>query len=241
MHIGWRCGPNGEIGNHLREPITPGRTVANRYMQWLYKNGKPFIMTAEARARVLRVPRPERPRQQRGSCSTGASTGSRQRTGAPPTSVGPGSTAEGPSTEPYTPMPPFFIHASSSQFQYTMTPPTEGFFAEAFQPYSAMMSAPLHSPGHFFPSPHQFQTSVAPLAVYPPQGPVLGFTYGMVQHTPPGSLFESDPSETGHHEEHEDEMETDEDDDDKDALVQKNPRRNRRPPPCGTGDIGDIS
>ncbi|KAK8702162.1 hypothetical protein V6N13_020530 [Hibiscus sabdariffa] len=101
--------------------------------------------------------------------ASGASTGSRQRTGAPPTSAGPWSTTEGPSTEPYTPMPLVFSHASASQFQSPMEPPTEGFFAGAFQPYSSMMTAPLHSPAHFFPPPHQLHTSVAPLSVYPPQ------------------------------------------------------------------------
>ncbi|KAK8656020.1 hypothetical protein V6N13_108581 [Hibiscus sabdariffa] len=75
-------------------------------------------------------------------------------TGAPSTSAGLGSAAEGPSTEPYTPMPPVFSHASSSQFQSLMAPPIKGFFAGAFQPYSSMMTAPLHSPGHFFPPPH---------------------------------------------------------------------------------------
>ncbi|KAK8686206.1 hypothetical protein V6N13_125233 [Hibiscus sabdariffa] len=84
-------------------------------------------------------------------------------------------------------MPLVFSHTSSSQFQYTMALPTEGFFTGAFQPYSSMMIAPLHSLGQFFPSPHQFQTSVAPLAVYPPQGPDFGFTHGLVQHTPLGS------------------------------------------------------
>ncbi|KAK8623705.1 hypothetical protein V6N13_065068 [Hibiscus sabdariffa] len=44
----------------------------------------------------------------------------------------PGLAAEGPSTEPYTPMPLVFSHASSSQFQSPMAPPTEGFFAGAF-------------------------------------------------------------------------------------------------------------
>ncbi|KAK8619312.1 hypothetical protein V6N13_133277 [Hibiscus sabdariffa] len=140
-----------------------------------------------------------------------------------------------PFTEPYTPMPQSFSHASSSQFQYTMAPPTEGFFAGAFPPYSSMMSAPLHSPGQFFPSPYQFQASVAPLAVYPPQGTDFGFTHGMVQHTPPGSLFASGPSGNGHHEEEENEANTDEDDDDDDTPVRRNPRRNRCPPPCGTG------
>ncbi|KAK8656755.1 hypothetical protein V6N13_098693 [Hibiscus sabdariffa] len=96
----------------LQEPITPGRTVVSGYMEWFYENGKPFILTTEARARVLRAPRPERPRQQRGPRSTGASTGSRQRTGGPSTSAGPGSIAEGPSTEPYTLMPPVFSHDS---------------------------------------------------------------------------------------------------------------------------------
>ncbi|KAK8682700.1 hypothetical protein V6N13_055079 [Hibiscus sabdariffa] len=157
----------------LREPVTSGRTVATGYMHWFYENGKPFIRTTEARARVLQRPRPEQPRQQRGPRSTGASTAGRQQTGAPSPSAKPGSTtyrstgaSTGPSTEPYTPMPPIFSHTSSSQFQYTMAPPTEGFFARAFQPYNSMMSAPLHSPRQFLPSPHQFQTSVAPLAVY---------------------------------------------------------------------------
>ncbi|KAK8701554.1 hypothetical protein V6N13_019941 [Hibiscus sabdariffa] len=100
-----------------------------------------------------------------------------------------------------------------------------------------MMTTPLHSPGQFFHSPHQFQTSVAPLAVYPPQGPDFGLTYGMVQQTPLGSLFASGPSGSDHQEEDENEADTDEDedDDDDDAPVRRNPRRNRRPPPCGTG------
>ncbi|KAK8713856.1 hypothetical protein V6N13_149062 [Hibiscus sabdariffa] len=91
--------------------------------------------------------------------------------------LGPGVAAEGPSAEPYTPMPPFFSHASSSQFHspYTpMAPPTEGFFVGAFQPYSSIMTAPSHSLGHFFPPPHQLHTSVAPLSVYPPQRPNFG-------------------------------------------------------------------
>ncbi|KAK8651175.1 hypothetical protein V6N13_140787 [Hibiscus sabdariffa] len=28
----------------LREPMRPDRTVANRYIQWFYENGKPFIL-----------------------------------------------------------------------------------------------------------------------------------------------------------------------------------------------------
>ncbi|KAK8690147.1 hypothetical protein V6N13_088848 [Hibiscus sabdariffa] len=138
-------------------------------------------------------------------------------------------------------MPPIFSHTSSSQFQYTMAPLTEGFFARVFQPYSLMMSAPLHSLEQFFPSPHQFQTSVAPLVVYPPQGHNFGFTYRMVQHTPRGSIFASGTSGSGRHEEDEDDIDVDEDDDDDDAPVRRNHRRNHRPPPCGTGDIGDIS
>ncbi|KAK8700581.1 hypothetical protein V6N13_018974 [Hibiscus sabdariffa] len=138
----------------MLELITPGRAVASRYMEWFYANGKPFIMTPEARARVLRVSRPKRPRQQRGPRSIGASVGSRHQTGGPSISAGPGLAAEGPSTEPYTPMPPVFSHASSSQFQSPVTPPTEGFCAGAFQPYSLMITALLHSLGHFLPPPH---------------------------------------------------------------------------------------
>ncbi|KAK8560500.1 hypothetical protein V6N13_082938 [Hibiscus sabdariffa] len=63
--------------------ITPGRAVAPGYMEWFYTNGKPFIMTPEARARV----------------------------GGPSTSAVPGFAAQGPSTEPYTLMPPVFTHA----------------------------------------------------------------------------------------------------------------------------------
>ncbi|KAK8615545.1 hypothetical protein V6N13_017130 [Hibiscus sabdariffa] len=142
----------------MLQPITPGMSVLPGYMEWFYENGKPFIMTREARARVLRVPRPERPRQERGPRPTGAG---------------------GPSAEPYTPMPTLFNHASSSQFQPQFTPmppPTEGFFTGAFQPYSSMMAAPSHSPGHFYPPP---------LSVYPPQGPTFGSSssYGMVQQT----------------------------------------------------------
>ncbi|KAK8627700.1 hypothetical protein V6N13_135304 [Hibiscus sabdariffa] len=135
-------------------------------------------MTPEARTRVLRAPRPNRPRQQRGPRSTGASSGSRQQTGGPYTSRGQGLAAEEPSTEPYSSMPPVFSHASSSQFQSPMAPPTEGFFVGAFQPYSSMMTAPLHSPA-----------SVVPVSVYPPHfSDFGGSSYGMVQQTPLGSL-----------------------------------------------------
>ncbi|KAK8708335.1 hypothetical protein V6N13_059377 [Hibiscus sabdariffa] len=147
-------------------------------------------MTPEARARVLRAPRPERPRQQRGS-PTGAST---HQTGGPSTFAIPGFAAQGPSTEPYTPSP--------------MAPPTEGFFVGAFQPYSSMMTAP-----------HQLHTSVAPLSVYPPHRPDFGYSYGMVQHTPLGSLFATGPSGSGHdvHDDVEAD-ESEEDENDEDAL-----------------------
>ncbi|KAK8594156.1 hypothetical protein V6N13_125965 [Hibiscus sabdariffa] len=143
---------------------------------------------------------------ERGPRSTGASSGSRQQTGGPSTSRGQGLAAEDPSTEPYTPMPPVFSHASSSQFQSPMAPPMEGFFVGAFQQYSSMMTAPLHSP-----------TSV---------------------QTPPGSLFATGPSGSGHHaadDEDADETEDDNDDDDDAALVRRNLPRNHRAPGCGTG------
>ncbi|KAK8583158.1 hypothetical protein V6N13_021870 [Hibiscus sabdariffa] len=188
-------------------------------------------MTPEAHARVLRVPRLERTRQQRGPHSTGASIGSRKQTRGSSTFVGQGLAAEGPSTEPYTPMPPVFSHASSSQFQSPMAPPTEGFFVRAFQPYSSMMTAPLHSPTH------QLHTSVVPVSVYPPHFPDFdGSSYGMVQHIPPGSLFATGPSGSSHHATDDDDAdETEEEDDDDDALVRRNPYRNRRAPGCGTG------
>ncbi|KAK8683746.1 hypothetical protein V6N13_039797 [Hibiscus sabdariffa] len=180
-------------------------------------------MTPEARARVLRVPRPERPRQQRGPHSTEVSSGSRQQTGRPSTSRGQGLATEGPSTEPYTPMPLVFSHASSSQFQSPMAPPMEGFFVGAFQPYSSMMTAPLHSP-----------TSVVPVSVYPPHfSDFGGSSYGMVQQTPPGSLFTTRLSGSGHHAA--DDEDADETEDDDDALVRRNPPRNRRTTSCGTG------
>ncbi|KAK8653476.1 hypothetical protein V6N13_127472 [Hibiscus sabdariffa] len=221
----------------MLQQITPDRAVLLGYMEWFNANGKPFIMTREARARVLRVPRPERPRQQRGPRPTGASTGTAQQTAGPYTSAGAGVDAGGPFAEPYTPMPPFFSHtsmpqlfshASSSQFQPQFTfmpPPTEGFFAGAFQPYSSMMAAPSHSPGHFYPPP---------LSVYPLQGPTFGSSYGMVHQTPPGSLFATGPSGSGHHAD-DNADESEEDDDDTEPLVRRNPPRHRRAPDCGTG------
>ncbi|KAK8702621.1 hypothetical protein V6N13_020964 [Hibiscus sabdariffa] len=116
-------------------------------------------------------------------------------TRGPSTSAVPGFAAQGPSTEPYTPSP--------------MAPPTEGFFVGAFQPYSSMMTAP-----------HQLHTSVAPLSVYPPHRPDFGYSYGMVQHTPPGSLFATGPSGSDHdvHDDVEAD-ESEEDENDEDALV----------------------
>ncbi|KAK8626529.1 hypothetical protein V6N13_134172 [Hibiscus sabdariffa] len=117
----------------MLQPITPVMSVLPGYMEWFYENGKPFIMTREARARVLRVPRPERPRQERGPRPTGASTGTAEQPGGAYTPAG----GAGPSAEPYTPMPTQF------QTQFTpIPPPTEGFFTGAFQPYSSMMVAP---------------------------------------------------------------------------------------------------
>ncbi|KAK8622123.1 hypothetical protein V6N13_097748 [Hibiscus sabdariffa] len=171
---------------------------------------------------------PERPRQQRGPRPTGASTGTAQQTPRPYTFAGAGVDAGGPSAEPYTPMPPFFSHASSSQFQLLFTPmppPTEGFFAGAFQPCSSMMATPSHSPGHFYPPS---------LSVYPPQGPTFGSSYGMVHQTPPGSLFATGPSGSGHHAD-DNADESEEDDDDTEPLVRRNPPRHRRAPDCGTG------
>ncbi|KAK8652638.1 hypothetical protein V6N13_126665 [Hibiscus sabdariffa] len=212
----------------MLQQITHGRAVLPGYMEWFYENGKPFIMTREARARVLRVPRPERPRQQRGPRPTGASSRTAEQTGGPYTSAGAGVHAEGPSAEPYTPMPQLFSHASSSHFQapFTPMPPlTEGFFAGAFQPYSSMMAAPSHSPGHFYPPP---------LSMYPPQDPTFGSSYGMVHQTPPGSLFATGPSGSGHHAD-DNADESEEDDDDTEPLVRRNPPRHRRAPDCATG------
>ncbi|KAK8621642.1 hypothetical protein V6N13_081075 [Hibiscus sabdariffa] len=45
----------------LYEPMRLGRIVANGYMQWLYENGKPFILGQEERARVIPRLRLERP------------------------------------------------------------------------------------------------------------------------------------------------------------------------------------
>ncbi|KAK8649383.1 hypothetical protein V6N13_130112 [Hibiscus sabdariffa] len=180
-------------------------------------------MTPDARARVLRAPRPERPRQQRGPHSTGASSGSRQQTRGSSTSRGQGLAAEDPSTEPYTPMPPMFSHVSSSQFQSPMAPPTKGFFVGALQPYSSMMTAPLHSP-----------TLVVPVSVYPLQfSDFGGSSYGMVQQTPPGSLFATRPSGSSHHAANDEDAYETEDDDDA-ALVRRNLPRNRHAPCCGT-------
>ncbi|KAK8583373.1 hypothetical protein V6N13_022079 [Hibiscus sabdariffa] len=118
----------------MLQQITAGRAVLLGYIEWFNANGKPFIMTREARARVLRVPRLERPRQQRGPRPTGASTAIAEQTVGPYTSAGAGVDTGGPSVEPYTPMPQLFCHASSSQFQPQFTPmppPTECFFCQS--------------------------------------------------------------------------------------------------------------
>ncbi|KAK8673388.1 hypothetical protein V6N13_111727 [Hibiscus sabdariffa] len=198
----------------MLQQITAGRAILPGYIEWFNANGKPFIMTREARtrARVLRVPRPERPRQQRGPCPTDASTATAEQTAGPYTSAGAGVDTGGPSAEPYTLMPQLFSHASSSQFQpqfNPMPPPTKGFFARAFQPYSSMMATPSHSPGHLYHPP---------LSVYPPQGPTFGSSYGMVHQTPSGSLFATGPSGSGHHAD-DNADESEEDDDDTEPLV----------------------
>ncbi|KAK8694175.1 hypothetical protein V6N13_071731 [Hibiscus sabdariffa] len=100
------------------------------------------------------------------------------------------------------------------------------------------MSATLLAPRQFFPSPYTFRTSVAPLTVYPPQGPYFGFHYGMVDHTPPASLFAVGPSRSGARDDGKEEDDTyvdeEEEDDDDAESIQRNPQRNCRPPRCGT-------
>ncbi|KAK8534766.1 hypothetical protein V6N13_096927 [Hibiscus sabdariffa] len=81
------------------------------------------------------------------------------------------------------------------------------------------MTAPLHSPGSFFPPPHQLHTSLAPLSVYPPYRPDFGSSYGMVQHTPPCSLFAIGPSRGGH--DAHDDVDADESEEDKDRRQQR--------------------
>ncbi|KAK8694502.1 hypothetical protein V6N13_072051 [Hibiscus sabdariffa] len=81
------------------------------------------------------------------------------------------------------------------------------------------MSEPLDDSGQFYPSAPMFQTSVPPLAVYPPPSPDFSFNYGMVQHIVPSGTSPCDNDED------EEEAET----------VRKNPRRNCHPPHCGIG------
>ncbi|KAK8658363.1 hypothetical protein V6N13_036571 [Hibiscus sabdariffa] len=99
------------------------------------------------------------------------------------------------------------------------------------------MSGPSNDPRQFYPSAPMFQTLVPPLAVYPSSGPDFGFNYGMVQHTPPSSLFTTGPSGSGARddEEDEDDAKAGEEDEDNAKIVQRNPPRNCRPPHCGTG------
>ncbi|KAK8676617.1 hypothetical protein V6N13_142191 [Hibiscus sabdariffa] len=76
----------------------------------------------------------------------------------------------------------------------------------------------------------------ATLAVYPPHGPNFGFNYGIVQHTPPDSLFATGLSGISARDDDEDDVETDEDEEENDVeVVRRNPRTNHRPPCCGTG------
>ncbi|KAK8713079.1 hypothetical protein V6N13_148306 [Hibiscus sabdariffa] len=98
----------------MLELIMPGRAVAYGYMvvlrEWETIHKDPQGTCSSCTSASSRATR-----QQRGPHSTGASTGSRQQTGGPSTSAGQGLAAEGPSTVLYTPMPPVFSHASSSQ------------------------------------------------------------------------------------------------------------------------------
>ncbi|KAK8705099.1 hypothetical protein V6N13_048707 [Hibiscus sabdariffa] len=86
----------------------------------------------------------------------------------------------------------------------------------------------------FLSSPHTFQTSVAPLAVYPPPNPDIDFNYEMVEHTLPASLFAIGPSGSGGRGD-------DEDEDDDDASVRRNPQKIVVHHVVGPKDIGDIS
>ncbi|KAK8685719.1 hypothetical protein V6N13_124756 [Hibiscus sabdariffa] len=90
------------------------------------------------------------------------------------------------------------------------------------------MSAPSNAPGQFYPSTPMFHTFVPPLAVYSSPGPDFDFNYGMVQHTPPGSLFAIGSSGSNAHDDDEDkdDAEADEgkEEEEEDAEgIQRNP------------------
>ncbi|KAK8669913.1 hypothetical protein V6N13_104681 [Hibiscus sabdariffa] len=85
---------------------------------------------------------------------------------------------------------------------------------------------------------HGSRSTSASTAMYPPPGPDFGFNYGMVQHTSPGSLFATDLSGSGAHDENkdEDDAEVDEDKDEDNAeAVRRNLPRNCHPSRYGTG------
>ncbi|KAK8621805.1 hypothetical protein V6N13_081238 [Hibiscus sabdariffa] len=85
-------------------------------MQWLFKNGKLFILSDGEHARVIPAPRLERPRHQYSSRSTNAFRGSRRRTSAASSSDGATPPSEGSSTEHVTLIPLVFLHTSNSTF-----------------------------------------------------------------------------------------------------------------------------
>ncbi|KAK8636332.1 hypothetical protein V6N13_124078 [Hibiscus sabdariffa] len=116
----------------------------------------------------------------------------------------------------------------------------KGFFADVFQSYTSMMIGPSNALEQFYPSTPMFQISVAPLVVYPPTRSNFSFNYGIVQHTPTGSLFVTGSSgsvarDDNEDKEEDDDAEVDDDEDDDAEVVRRDPLRNRLPPCCGTG------
>ena len=174
------------------------------YFSWYVENCKPHILTEEERARELSLGTQRRPPAQRPGRGRGRNV------------------QEEP---PATPMPQ---PSWSPQF----APPSEGFFTDVLQPFMSATGVttvpmPLTS---YYPPPPAYVPEFAPM----PQFPYFGSSSGIVDQTPPQSLFYTGPSgsvaTSGNVEGEDDEKE-----EDPKRLQRRNPRRDRRPPRCGTG------
>ncbi|KAE8705565.1 putative linoleate 9S-lipoxygenase 5 [Hibiscus syriacus] len=227
-----------------------GHMVTDNYMNWFNENGKPFLLSAEARG--VNIPRRRerrQPSQYHRPPTRGRREGATGSASVPPQHPYP-SMPQGymPSPPLYMPSPPVYMPSPQGYIPspqgYIPSPPGYMPSPQGFIPYGGAYTTMFNDPaygsyasylaGGASPqtpqSPSGSQTSM-PIFPQFSQFPGSG---GIVTSTPPGSLFYTGPSASSTPNEETAADNDSEDEETEEQVPRRNPPRNRQPPPCGT-------
>ncbi|KAE8656975.1 putative plastidic glucose transporter 3 [Hibiscus syriacus] len=223
-------------------------------VNWVFnENGKPFLLSAEARGvniprrREIRQPsqyhRPPK-RGQREGATGSASVPPQHPYPSMPQGYMPSPPLHMPSPPVYMPSPQGYIPSPQG---YIPSPPGYMPSPQGFIPYGGTYTTMFNDPtygsyasylaGGASPQTPQFPSgSQTSMPMFPQFSQFLG-SGGIVTSTPPGSLFYTGPSAPSASSTPNEENVDDDDSEDEETEEQVpriNPPRNRQPPPCGT-------